>query len=517
MNVNLAATVIAVSTLLDGRGHTIKNTRIVVDDGKIVRIDPKAEPVNIDLRGLTVMPGFIDTHVHMSWHFDEKGVIEQKVESKWAEQQLAANASKDLQAGFTTVQSLGATSEKALRDSIDRGDIQGPKVLTSLQPITDAKLSVDELRERVRQLKAEGADVVKIFASTGLGSGGTPTFSQEQLNAVCGEAKASGLRAVVHAFGHAVGMSAVAGCTAVEHGLMASDEDLRALADHGTYFDPQVALVFRNYIELREHYPNLTDKTLAILRDAIPQADALVERAQKVPKLKIVFGTDAVAGAHGQNARELVARVSEAHVPAMQALISAQSLAAESLGIADRVGTIAPKYNADIIAVSGDPVADIAATQRVVFVMKAGVVVRNDPARIDAARALMTRVRYCALITAGEDGQPQARTIDPSAPDANMKVWFVTNPATRKVKQIERDPRVTLYYFDEKAPGYVTLIGTAKRVENVWLEKWTPFYPGGATGAVVYEVTPVRLEVVDSSRGVVGDSKTWTPPSVDFK
>ena len=374
--------VLAVSTLLDGRGGVVHDTRIVVEHGKIVRIDPKAEPVTVDLRGLTVMPGLIDTHVHVSWHFNQSGVIAQKDETpeaqEWGALKMESNAWKDLRSGFTTVQSVGANTEKPLRDAIDRGDIPGPKILTSLQPIADASLTVDQIRERVHALKSEGADVIKIFASTGLGSGGKPTLSQEQLNAACGEAKAAGLRSVVHAFGHAVAMAAQAGCTSVEHGLMASDDDLRAMVEHGTYFDPQVALVFRNYIEQREHYPNLNEQTLKILSDAIPQADALVERAMKIPNLKIVFGTDAVAGAHGQNARELVARVREAHMPPMMALVGAQSLAAESLGMAGRVGSIAPGLDADIIAVAGDPVADITATERVVFVMKGGAIVRND-------------------------------------------------------------------------------------------------------------------------------------------
>lgn len=374
--------VLAVSTLLDGRGNVVHDTRIVVERGKITRIDAKAAPVTIDLRGMTVMPGLIDTHVHVSWHFNQKGVIAQKDETpeeqEWGALQMESNAWKDLRAGFTAVQSVGANAEKPLRDAIDRGDIPGPKILTSLQPIADPKLSVEAIRARVRQLKADGADVIKIFASTGLGSGGTPTLTQEQLNAACGEAKAVGLRSVVHAFGKAVGMAAVAGCTSVEHGLFASDDDLRAMAEHGTYFDPQVALVFRNYIEQREHYPAFTEETLKILREAVPKADALVERALTIPNLKIVFGTDAVAGAHGQNARELVARVHEAHVPAMRALVGAQSLAAESLGMGDRIGTIASGYNADIIAVDGDPLSDITAMQRVTFVMKDGVVVRND-------------------------------------------------------------------------------------------------------------------------------------------
>ncbi|HLJ75722.1 MAG TPA: amidohydrolase family protein, partial [Thermoanaerobaculia bacterium] len=139
----LLATIIAVSTLLDGRGGVMKSTRIVVDNGKIVRIDPKAEPVTLDLRGLTVMPGFIDTHVHMSWTFTkDANLIDQKHEDlEWSSLEMAANAWKDLQAGFTTVQSVGADSEKDLRDAIDRGDIPGPKILTSLQPIADAKLT----------------------------------------------------------------------------------------------------------------------------------------------------------------------------------------------------------------------------------------------------------------------------------------------------------------------------------------------------------------------------------------
>jgi general stress protein 26 len=146
----------------------------------------------------------------------------------------------------------------------------------------------------------------------------------------------------------------------------------------------------------------------------------------------------------------------------------------------------------------------------------------DDASRIDAARRLMIEARYCALITIGEGGQPQARTIDPSPPDDRMTVWFVTTPATRKVRQIQRDPRVTLYYFDARSPGYVTVIGTARVVADSeakqrWLEKWTPFYPGGAAAAVVFEVTPRRIEVVDVARGIVGDPQTWAPPAVDLK
>ena len=135
---------------------------------------------------------------------------------------------------------------------------------------------------------------------------------------------------------------------------------------------------------------------------------------------------------------------------------------------------------------------------------------------------MMIATRYCALITIGEDGQPQARTIDPSSPDSHMVVSFATNAATRKVRQIERDSRVTLYYFDERSPGYVVVIGTARLVADAdkqkrWLEKWTPFYPGGAAAALVYEVTPQRIEVVDVAAGIMGDAQTWLPPSVGLE
>lgn len=135
----------------------------------------------------------------------------------------------------------------------------------------------------------------------------------------------------------------------------------------------------------------------------------------------------------------------------------------------------------------------------------------------------MTRVQYCALITVGDDGQPQARTIDPSPPDERFTVWFVTNPGTRKVVQIERDPRVTLYYFDLQSPGYVTLIGVARRIETPeekqrrWMQKWTPFYPGGADGATLFEVTAHRIEIVDIASGVISTQQSWEPPSIEMK
>ena len=374
--------VIQVSTALDGRGHVLHHTRIVVQDGKIVRFDPKAAPVTYDLSGYTVLPGWIDTHVHLEWHFGPNGKINEKDESpERAALEFESNAWKTLQAGFTTVQSVGSPKDKQVRDLINAGEIPGPRILTSLQPISDAKLSPDEIREQVRRRKEEGADLVKIFASTGLCSGGKQTLSQEQMDAACGEAKAQGLRSVVHAFGASVGVSARAGCTAVEHGLFATQDDLQAMAEHGTFFDPQVGLVFQNYLDNQEHYPNLNASCLEDLKKAMPEADKYLPQAMAVKNLKIVFGTDAVAGAEGRNAEEFIYRVRDGHMPAMQAMVGANLLAAESLRMADQIGSLAPGMQADIIALDGDPLKDITAVRRVVFVMKGGKVFRDEGRR----------------------------------------------------------------------------------------------------------------------------------------
>ena len=377
---NAAPVVLQVSTLFDGKGNVWHNTRVVVEDGRILRVDATAGPVTYDLRGLTVMPGWIDTHTHIDWHFGTDGKLAGDEDPEQARKAVDENARKTLWAGFTTVQNVGSPQDKQLRERIRAGEIPGPRILTSLEPIVDAKLTPEQIRELVRLRKAEGADLIKIFASTGLCSAGKQTMSQEQMDAACGEAKTQGLRTVVHAFGHAVGVSANAGCRSIEHGIWASDDDLRAIADRGSYFDPQVGLVFENYLENRERYPNLKPACLDDLKAAMPKGAELLERAMKIPKLKIVFGTDAVAGADGRNAEEFIYRVRDGHQPAMQALVSAQSLAAESLGMQDQIGSIAPGLQADIIAVRGDPIKDITAVRNVVFVMKAGKVYRNDVA-----------------------------------------------------------------------------------------------------------------------------------------
>lgn len=376
--------VIAASTVWDGKGHVLRNTRIVVEGKKIVAIDPKAGPVDYDLRGLTVMPGWIDAHVHVTWIFGKDGKnAGQGGTTPDAIYAAASNAYLTLMAGFTTVQSIGSSADIPLRDAIAKGLLPGPRILTSAEPMVGRGTQTgtpDEIRAFISKQKEAGADVIKIFASQSIRQGGGMTLSQEQLNAACDEARKQGLRAVVHAYKDAVRAATQAGCTQIEHGTLATDDDLKLMAVKGTYLDPQAGLVIENYLLNKNKYlgtPGYTEEGFAAMQRLLSLNHELVQRASKIPELKIVFGTDAVAGAHGRNAEEFIDRVRDCGIDPMTAIVSANSLGAEALGLSDQIGSIAPGLQADIIALEGDPLKDITAVRRVVFVMKGGVVYKN--------------------------------------------------------------------------------------------------------------------------------------------
>jgi imidazolonepropionase-like amidohydrolase len=375
--------VIAASAVLDGKGRVLHDTRIVIEGSKIIAIDPKAGPVDYDLRGLTVLPGWIDAHVHITWSFGKDGKnAGAGGTTQEAAYQAASNAWVTLMAGFTTVQSVGSPTDIPLRDAIAIGTLPGPRILTAVEPLQgqgERTGTPDEIRAYVRKQKEAGADLIKIFASGGMRQGGM-TLSQEQLNAACDEAKKQGLRTLVHAYRDAVRAVTLAGCTQIEHGLGATDDDLKLMAEKGTYFDPQAGLLIETYLQNKEKYlgtPFYTEEAFAALEKILPMNHELVQRAAKTPGLKIVFGTDAVAGAHGRNAEEFIDRVRDGGVDPMAAMVSANSLGAEALGMADQIGSIVPGLQADIIALNGDPLKDITAVRRVVFVMKGGIVYKN--------------------------------------------------------------------------------------------------------------------------------------------
>jgi imidazolonepropionase-like amidohydrolase len=379
--------VIAANTVLDGKGGVLRNTRIVIEGSKIVAIDPKAGPVDYDLRGLTVLPGWIDAHVHITWSFGADGKNKNEngatVEGAYA---AASNAWLTLMGGFTTVQNVG--SSVALRDAISKGLLPGPRVLTAVESLMgrgDKSGTPEEIRAYVRKQKEAGADLIKIYAAGGMVEG-SKTLSQEQLNAACDEANKHGLRTLVHAYRDAVPTATSAGCTQIEHGLGATDDDLKLMAAKGTYLDPQAGLLLETYILFKDKYVGTpffpaTLESFESMARLLPMNHEFVKRAAKIPGLKIVFGTDAVAGAHGRNAEEFIDRVRDCGVDPMAAMVSANSLGAEALRMADQIGSIAPGLEADIIALDGNPLKDITAVRRVVFVMKGGVVYKNLPGR----------------------------------------------------------------------------------------------------------------------------------------
>lgn len=365
---------------LDGRGNVVRAPSIGVADGRITALDARQQGARmIDLRGYTVMPGFIDTHVHLDSHWDRTGRIATEREPPMeAAMGIALAGWETLMGGFTTVQTVGDPTEKPLRDAIRDHGLPGPRVLTSLAWVAgDSTTSDDSLRAMVRARKAEGADLIKVFASTSQRVGAKPTVSQAQLAVMCGEAKALGMRSMVHAYRSQVSAAALAGCNQVEHATYASREDIAVAARTGTFISPQVGLVVQNYIANKARYlgvGNYTEEGMATMDRDLPLDFAVCRMAVETRGAKVVFSTDATAGAHGRNAEEFIGRVRHCGQSPMAALVSAQSLAAEAIGMGDRIGVMAPGYEGDIIAIDGDPAADITAVKRVVFVMRGGVV-----------------------------------------------------------------------------------------------------------------------------------------------
>ncbi len=375
------------SRVIDGRGGNFKNATVVIDQGRILRIEPrKVERPTFDFTGGTVLPGLIDIHVHATAYVNRQNRMHAPGDGDTPAQaaySAAANAYRTLVAGFTTVASIGSNDDVDLRDWIERGQVPGPRILTTLDPITNPALTEEQLRQEVVTRVAGGANLIKLFASKSIREGGGQTMSEAQLRAACQEAKARGVPTIVHAHSaESMTAAVLAGCHLISHGVFATKEVLDLMAERGTYFDPQCSLIFRNYLDNRQRFQgigNFTAEGFASMERAIPLAVGVTRNAAATPTLKLVYGTDAVAGAHGRNAEDLFCRVRQAGQRPMDAIIAATSRNAEALGIAKEVGSLGPAMVADLIAVAGNPLDDIGALGRVVFVMRGGQVYRHDP------------------------------------------------------------------------------------------------------------------------------------------
>jgi imidazolonepropionase-like amidohydrolase len=373
---------IRAARLLDGAGEIVPNATVVVRGSSIAAIETSSSaPADIDLGQASLLPGLIDVHAHIGWHFGSNGRYEPRAPTPAQDILYAAeNAYVTLMSGVTTIQSPGQPGDVDLRDAIERGVLPGPRVLTSIVQVVPRGTPA-ELRQLVRELKKLRADVVKIIDSTGRGAGGEQSMTPAQFEALCSEAKAQGLRTMVHAQTNRSVTEAVnAGCMQIEHGVGIDESALRLMAERGVYFDPNVGVVMQNYLRNRTRFLGIgdyTEESFASMQQTIRLNAALIRKAVATPGLKLVMGSDAVAGAHGRNADELVERVRQGRQAPMAAILSATSVAAESLNLGKSIGRLAAGYQADIIAVDGDPTADITALTRVTFVMRGGKIYKR--------------------------------------------------------------------------------------------------------------------------------------------
>ncbi len=405
-----AATLIHAGRLIDGRSDTVRTAvTIAIEGDRIVRIvDGYATPAPgdtvIDLKTATVMPGLMDMHVHISSQQSGAAGYAERFFLNPADVALRATtyASRTLLAGFTTVRDCGAGDKLnlAMRDAVEKGWIVGPRIIaagsvtttgghgdgtnglaTELQEALAPRLpgtanGPDEMRAGVRQRYKDGADFIKIAATGGVlslaKSGHAPLFTEAELAAVVETAGDYGMKVAAHAHGDEGMLRAVrAGVHSIEHGTFMTDEVIKAMKEKGTYYVPTISAgkFVAEKAKIDGYFPAVVRPKAAAIG---PQIQDTFARALKAG-VKIAFGTDQGVAPHGDNGHEFVYMV-EAGMSPMAAIKAATIEAATLISMEKDLGTVEAGKIADLVAVPGDPLADIKAMTRVSFVMKAGTV-----------------------------------------------------------------------------------------------------------------------------------------------
>lgn len=405
-------TLVHAGRLIDGVSERARTEMTVRIDGDVIAAvepgytRPTSDDVVMDLRNQTVLPGLMDMHTHLTGEYSEDSRLDGFVmnEADYAYDSVVY-AKRTLEAGFTVVRNLGDAFNVtvALREAIDSGDVPGPKIFTAAKGLSstgghgdptngwaehiqrDPGLvdgvvnGIEDARKAVRQRYKDGADWIKITATGGVlsvaKSGQNAQFTDEELRAIVDTAADYGMRVAAHAHGEeGMRRAVVAGVASIEHGTYMSDEVMQLMKENGTWYVPTI--IAGNWVaeqaKIDGFFPELVRPKAASIGPLIKETFARAYRAG-VP---IVFGTDSGVSAHGDNAQEFALMV-EGGMPPMEAIASATSVAAEFLGIADTHGSLEAGKQADVIAVAGDPLRDIRAMERVVFVMKGGTVYKS--------------------------------------------------------------------------------------------------------------------------------------------
>ena len=359
----------------------------------------------IDLKNSTVMPGFIDLHVHIESEYNpEKYLNEFTAEESEIAFSSLKFAKRTLMAGFTTVRDLGGSGVNiSLRNAINKGEVDGPRIFTAgkaigttgghADPTNGWKKSIagnpgpsegvingtDDARKAVRERYKNGADVIKITATGGVMSiaknGQNPQFTLEEIKAICETANDYDMIVAAHAHGdEGIQRAVIGGVHTIEHGTLLSDKSMKLMKQYGTYYVPTITA--GKEVAANAKIPGYYDELVVPKALAIgPKIQSTTERAYKAG-VNIAFGSDAGVFPHGKNAKEFI-YMNEAGIPIIECLQSATIVNAKILSMQTEIGQIEKDFIADIIATKSNPEDDISTLENVIFVMKEGKVYKN--------------------------------------------------------------------------------------------------------------------------------------------